>query len=379
MKKICVVTGSRAEYGLLKSLLTEIIKNNNLQLQLIVTGMHTSEKFGLTRDLIIADGFEIDFQIDMKFEKDNPLSITTDMGYEMVGFAKAFDVLKPDTLLVLGDRYEILVATCVSTIYGIQVVHLCGGDITEGAYDDNIRHAITKMSHIHLATNKVSAKRIIQMGEHPDRVYIVGNPGLWDIINLKEDRDIQSKFKMNEKNIIVIYHPETMLSNNINQQNIVNILMALSKLIDKNMNIYFIGTNSDNDNIIISEEIINFINSHENCYMYTSLDRNCYLNLLKCCDLIIGNSSSGIYEAPLLNTPTINIGNRQTGRFKARSVIDCEAIVDDIISGIISGFKFSGDIEYAYPIENSCEKIIKILENIDNISESKKKFYDISW
>ena len=335
MKKICIVTGSRAEYGLLRWVLEGIKKSSKLNLQLIVTGTHLSKKFGQTINYIEKDGFRIDCKVNTHLTSDTPEGITKSMGKGMNGFAIALNQLKPDILLVLGDRYEILVSVISAMIASIPIAHLHGGELTEGAYDDSIRHSITKMSHLHFVANQEYKNRVVQLGENPNRVFNVGGLGIDNIRKLKllKKKDLEAvlNFKFLEKNLLITYHPVT-LEPNANAKYMDELLQALNKL--KDIGLIFTMPNADIEHKVIFNKINNFCKKNKNAKSYISLGQLRYLSCIKYIDGVVGNSSSGLIEAPSFKKGTINIGNRQTGRIKAKSIIDCQPKRISILNAI---------------------------------------------
>ena len=324
MRKICIITGSRAEYGLLHSLLEKIKKDKNTKLQIIATCMHLLPKFGNTYKEIIKDGFKIDYKVKMPIPSSKPESITGATGLGMIGFSKAFLKLKPDLVVVLGDRFEVLSASFAALSKNIPIAHIHGGESTFGAIDEAIRHSITKMSTWHFAASKVYKKRIIQMGENPKRVYLVGSLGVERIKKIKflskTILEKKIKFKFGKKNILITFHPET-LSNKSKKESFKNLLYALKKVDDTS--IIFTLPNADAGGDKIAKMIKAFTKLNKKKYIaFKSMGDKLYLSTMKYSDLVIGNSSSGIIEAPCFNIPTINIGDRQQGRLQAKSIIN---------------------------------------------------------
>lgn len=323
-RKICVVTGSRAEYGLLYWLLKEIQADPELKLQLAVTGMHLSPEFGLTYKQIEADGFNIDAKVEMLLSSDTPLGIAKSMGLGTIGFAETFERLKPDIVVVLGDRFEILAAAQAALVARIPIAHIHGGETSEGAMDESIRHAISKMAQWHIVAAEPYRKRLIQMGEAPDRVFNFGAPGL-DHLNritwlsrtqLEESLEIQFK----EPLFLITYHPVT-LSDSPPEIAMHELLAALEQFHDATM--IFTYPNADIGGRILIEYIDHFVARHPgSTKAFVSLGQQRYLSLMREADIIIGNSSSGLIEAPAVKKATVNIGDRQKGRIKASSVID---------------------------------------------------------
>ncbi len=334
-RKICVVTATRAEYGLLYWLMKEIKDDEDLQLQLLVTGMHLSEQFGSTYKEIDKE-FNIDKKIDISLNNDSAVGICESMGLAQSSFAKAFHELNPDIVVILGDRYEMLSVATSAMILNIPIAHLHGGELTQGVYDDAIRHSITKMSHLHFTANFEYRNRVIQLGENPKRVFNVGGLGLDNIKKLKLLNQIEFEtrinFKLNTKNFLVTFHPIT-LENESSQVQFQELLNALDKL--ENTNIIFTYANADTNGRIINEMIESYVENHkETCIAFKSLGQLRYLSALQFMDAVVGNSSSALLEAPTFKIASINIGNRQEGRLKAQSVVDCKALSTEILESI---------------------------------------------
>lgn len=384
MRKVCVITATRAEYGLLKPLMQLIKESNQLQLQTVVTGAHLSPEFGLTYKNIENEGFVIDEKVEILLSSDTPSSIAKTMGMAMMGMADILPRLKPDLIVILGDRYEMLSIASAATIFKIPIAHLHGGEITEGAYDDAIRHSITKMSHLHFTSTEEYRKRIIQMGENPENVFNVGAIGLDNIRDLKLlskkelENDLEIKFK--KYNYQVTFHPETLgnLSSAEQFQNLLNV-------IEKQEDSFFVFTkaNADTDGRIINQMIDDFVKKHSNiAKAFNSLGTLRFLSTVKICTAIVGNSSSGILEAPSLCTPTINIGDRQKGRTQASCVINVDHSEVDILSGFelvkknISENKLS-EVKNPYDKGGAAKEILnKILDY--NTLQTNKYFYNLS-
>ena len=383
-RKICVVTGTRAEYGLLRWLMDGINKSTKLDLQIVATGMHLSPEFGLTYQEIENDGFKIDKKIEMLLSADTPSSISKSTGLGLIGFADAFYELNPDIVIVLGDRYEVLAASLAAMFENIPVAHIHGGETTAGAFDEAIRHSITKMSWWHFVAADEYEKRVIQLGENPGRVFNVGGLGVDAIkkTNLlsKDELMIKTGIKFGKKNLLITYHPVT-LENKTSQQDFKSLLDVLSEI--KDIYLIFTMPNADSDGRIIKQMIENFINKHpKNSISFTSMGSLNYLSTLQYIDGVIGNSSSGLAEAPTFKIGTINIGDRQKGRLKAESIIDCEPTKKSIKLAIdkLYGHKFQKDIhsvQNPYGDGDAIEKIMSILSNKPIPEDMKKDFYDL--
>ncbi|MFY9105138.1 UDP-N-acetylglucosamine 2-epimerase [Aliarcobacter cryaerophilus] len=383
MKKICVVTGTRAEYGLLYWLLKEIEADKDLELQLIVTGMHLSPEFGLTYKEIEKE-FKINKKIEMLLSSDTSVGISKSMGLAQISFAESYDELKPDIVIVLGDRYEIFSATSAAMIAKIPIAHLHGGEKTEGAFDESIRHSITKMSHLHFTATEEYKNRVIQLGEHPSRVFNVGGMGIENIKRLKllskDEFEKSIEFKLNSKNILVTFHPVT-LENSTAKEQFQQLLDAIDELEDTN--IIFTKANSDTDGRVINTMIDEYgtKNSHKSI-VFTSLGQLRYLSALQYVDAVVGNSSSGLAEAPSFKIGTINIGDRQKGRIKASSVIDCEPNKDSILKSFekLYSKEFQETLKTTinpYGDGYASKKIVEILKSVDLKNILKKSFYDL--
>jgi len=383
MKKVCVITGTRAEYGLLYWLMKEIVADNELELQLIVTGMHLSPEFGLTYKEIEKE-FKIDKKIEMLLSSDTSIGISKSMGLAQISFSEAYEELKPDIVVVLGDRYEIFSATSAAMIANIPLAHLHGGETTEGAFDESIRHCITKMSHLHFTATDEYKNRVIQLGEHPNRVFNVGGMGIENIKRLKlltrDEFEESIDFKLNKKNILVTFHPVT-LENSTAKEEFQELLDAIDEL--KDTNIIFTKANSDTDGRIINQMIDEYVSKESNkSICFTSLGQLRYLSALQYVNAMVGNSSSGLLEAPSFKIGTINIGDRQKGRKKANSIIDCEPNK----KSIKKAFKKLYFLEFQNSLVNvknpygdgcSSQKIIKEIKKVDLKNILKKSFYDL--
>ena len=342
MRKICVITGTRAEFGLLRPLITLIAKDEELQLQLIATGMHLSSEFGYTLDEIIAAGFVVDKKVECLLSSDSSVGISKSMALAISGFADALETLQPDLVVVLGDRTEILGAVIAAGMANIPIAHLHGGETTEGAYDEAIRHSITKFSHLHFTSTEAYRKRVIQLGEQPEMVFNVGAIGLDAIKNLKllnkEEFEKSIGFKLKKRNVLITYHPVT-LEKEAPIQTFENILQALDQLSETGL--IFTHANSDKNGRVINKMITEYVDIHkEKAVAFKSLGQLRYLSALQFVDFVIGNSSSGILEVPAFYIPTINIGDRQKGRICNESVINSNNSLEDIEKSITFAPKF---------------------------------------
>jgi len=382
-RKICVITGSRAEYGLLYWLIKEINSDDELELQLIATGMHLSPEFGSTYKEI-EKNFKINKKIEMDLSSDTSQSISKSMGLAQISFSQAYSELKPDIITVLGDRYEILSAVISAMISNIPIAHIHGGEITEGSWDNNIRHCISKMAHLHFTASEEYKRRVIQLGEQPNKVYNVGGLGIENIkkLNLLSRSDLQDKinFKFNLKNIMITFHPVT-LENNTSKNQFQEILNAVNEL--KNTNIIFTKANSDLNGKVINQMIDEYVYENpKKSVSYVSLGQEKYLSVLQYIDVIVGNSSSGLLEAPSFKIATINIGDRQKGRICSKSVINCLPIKKNIKKSldIVYSPKFQKllkTVENPYDNGITSKKIARVLKNFNLENILKKQFNDI--
>jgi GDP/UDP-N,N'-diacetylbacillosamine 2-epimerase (hydrolysing) len=355
-----------------------------LDLQLIVTGMHLSPEFGSTVNLIEKDGFRVDRKVETLLSSDTAAGVTKSMGIGLIGFADIFTELKPDLLLVLGDRFEIFVAATAAMVARIPIAHLHGGELTEGAFDDAMRHSITKLSHLHFVAADEYRKRVIQLGEQPDKVFLTGAIGIDNILSLKLlergelERELGIKFSL--RNLLITFHPVT-LEHNASLMQLDELLYALESL--SNTSLIFTMPNADNESRGLMKKIQNFCLDHSNAQLFTSLGQLNYLSCVKQMDGVIGNSSSGLIEVPSLNKGTINIGDRQKGRLKASSVIDCDPnrlSIGNAIATLYSDEFQSGlkGVSNPYGSGGTSNMIVRILEEQNFNQLLKKNFYDAS-
>lgn len=380
-KKICVVSGTRADYGLLYWVMKLIQSDSDLELQIIVTGMHLSTEFGLTYQEIEQDGFIINEKVEMLLSSDSSKGVTKSLGLGVIGFADAFERLQPDIIILLGDRYEILAAAEAALIAKIPIAHIAGGDITEGAFDEAIRHSITKMSHLHFVTNELSRQRVRQLGENPEHIYNVGSPGIDRIKRLKLlsrdelERDLGFQFKA--KNFLVTFHPTTLGIKSAGEE-FKEILNALD-FFCPDVGLIFTMPNSDPEGHMIMQLLEKFANEHPNSKVYTSLGQLRYLSTIGIVDVVVGNSSSGLYEVPSFKKPTVNIGERQKGRLEASSVISCECKKEVIIKAIKEALiKDCSDTINPYGDGDSSIKIINVLKQFNDYRKLlQKHFFEI--
>lgn len=384
MRKICIVTGSRAEYGLLSGLMKAIQQDTKLQLQIIATNMHLSPEFGLTYKEIEQDGFKIDKKVQMLLSGDTSNATTKSVGLATIGFADAYEDLQPDLVVVLGDRYEILAAVTAALFFKIPVAHLHGGEITEGAYDDCIRHAITKMSHLHFTSTEAYRQRVIQLGEQPERVFYVGAIGIENIKHTsflsKQELEESIHFSLGDKSLLVTYHPVT-LENHTAASQCQNLLNALNEFPE--YKVIFTLPNSDTDGRILIQMIQEYASKNsERCMSIPSLGLKRYLSALKYVNAVVGNSSSGIIEVPSFRIPTLNIGNRQNGRIAADSVVHCGTEKQAIIEGlekVLSSKQrdIAKKVSNPYEKENTTKRILDTIKNYPLENLVCKTFYNI--
>jgi len=381
---ICVITGTRAEYGLLYWVMKEIHQAEELELQIIATGMHLSPEFGLTYRQIEEDGFTIDYKVDFLLSSDTESGIAKSMGLGMAGFADAFVELQPDLVVVLGDRFEIFSAAAAATVARIPIAHLHGGETTEGAFDESFRHSVTKMSHLHFTATDDYRNRVIQLGEQPDRVFNFGAVGIDNIKRLellsRDAFEDSVGFKLGKRNLLVTFHPVT-LENATAEAQFSAILAALDEL--EETHFIFTKANADTGGKIINQMIDGYASSHPTrCTAHTSLGQLRYLSALQYVDGVIGNSSSGLLEVPSFKAGTINIGDRQRGRIKADSVIDCEPTLERITFALETLFSpvFQDRIltvDNPYGGGGVAEKIVDVIGLFPLDGILKKKFHDM--
>jgi len=383
MRKICVITGSRAEYGLLRWVLQGIKDDPVVRLQIIATGMHLSREFGLTYREIEKNGFCIDRKVKMLTNSDTPVGIAKSMGKGLIGFADAFNELKPDLIVVLGDRFEIFSAVAAALVARIPVAHLHGGELTQGAFDDSIRHSITKMSSLHFVATKEYRQRVIQLGEQPQRVFTVGGLGIDNMLRLtllkREELELALNFKLGKKNLLVNFHPVT-LERDAGIKQMSELLNVLGRM--KETKLIFTLPNADTNNRKFIKMVKRFVSRHPNARAYPSLGQLRYLSCVAQVDGVVGNSSSGLTEVPSFKKGTINIGDRQKGRLQSISVINCQATRQSI--GIAIRRLYSRDFQASlsqvrnpYGTGGASDKMVKILKRCSLDGLSKKAFYDL--
>jgi len=382
-RKICVVTGSRAEYGLLRWVMQGIRASDHLELQVVATGMHLSEAFGYTYREIEQDGFTIDKRVDLQLLGDSSLQVAKSMSLGLAGFAEAFESLGPDLVLLLGDRFEIFSAAAAAMVSRIPLAHLHGGETTEGAFDESIRHAVTKLAHLHFVAADEYRRRVIQLGEDPVRVFLVGGLGVDSILRLAPMSRVSLEeslgFSFRPRNLLVTFHPATLEIDAAADQ-MRELLMALSTLHDTGL--IFTLPNADPGGRAVTELISDFVSCHENACAFPSLGQSRYLSCIRQVDGVIGNSSSGLLEVPSFSKGTVNIGSRQRGRLKASSVIDCQPQCHAILHAIDAMYapEFQAQLQATknpYGDGGASDKIVSILEHISFEYLLEKSFYDI--
>lgn len=387
MKRIVIVTATRAEYGLLQPLMVKLGHDSRFDLKVVVTGMHLSPEFGMTVREIEKDGIRIDKEIEILLSSDTPVSLSKSMGLALISFSEYFAECSPDALLVLGDRFETLAVCCAAVNARIPIFHLNGGETTEGVIDEVIRHAITKMSYLHFASTEKYRHRIIQLGEEPCRVFHVGAMGVENALHTEllslDELEASIGFKLGKQYAVGTFHAVTLEDHTAAQQT-QEMLNAVSNHAD--INYLFTKANADTDGRIINKLLSDYANGHENFVLVDSLGMKKYLSALRYASFIIGNSSSGLIEAPSFHIPTINIGDRQKGRVAGKTVIHCEptlAAIDKAIAQVIDE-KFRMSIQDAvnpYGDGNTSNRIIRIISDflLNDKVDLKKKFYDIEF
>jgi len=381
-RKICVITGSRAEYGLLRWVMQGVKDDPELTLQMVATGMHLSPRFGLTYQEIESDGFDIDRKVEMLTESDTPVGVAKSMGNAMIGFADALDELRPDIIVVLGDRFEILSAALAANVMGLPIAHIGGGDVGRGTYDNNFRHCISKLSSLHFVTNEDSKLRVIQLGEDPTYVFNFGSTAVdnFQLLRILSKDELQNSLnlKFEDDVLLMTFHP---LSANpgTSLKQLAEILNAIETLRhSRKFTLILTNANADSEGMGINEVLRQYAKISTDTYFFDDLGQVRYLSIMKLAKVVIGNSSSGIYEAAYCMTPTVNIGNRQEGRTAPASVIHCPAKSEEVVASIEQALKFKMvGIDMVYGSGNTSTQIVKVLKkqilqriNID------KKFYD---
>jgi len=389
MQKICVFTGTRAEYGLLKPLMDKILLDKVSHLQILATGMHLSPDFGNTYKLIEQDGFTIDEKIEILLSSDTPVGISKAMGLGLISFSEALSRLHPDIVVILGDRFESMVMACACMNHRIPIAHIHGGETTQGAIDEAFRHSITKMSHLHFTSTKEYQRRVIQLGENPDRVFNVGAIGIENIRKMpllsKENLEREIVFDLGRCFFLITFHPVTLELSTAESQfvKLLSALETLNKTHDNKIKFVFTKANADMDGRIINQLIDQYTAQHtEHSIAFTSMGQLRYLSAMKYASAVVGNSSSGIVEAPSFKVPTVNIGDRQKGRIRAHSIIDCEPNQKAILNALEKALSDSF-LEELTTVTNPHEqpetanRIVEVLKKTDLSSIIKKEFFDI--
>jgi len=379
--RVCVVTGTRAEYGLLRAVMAALKRDRAFDLRVVASAMHLAPEFGFTYREIEADGFRIDAKVDMLLAGDTAASAAKSMGVGVVGFADVYQRLKPDLVMLLGDRFEALAAASTALVMGLPIAHLSGGDVTEGAFDDAIRHAITKMAHLHFTASAQSAARVRQMGEDAKRVFAVGDPGLDSLITMKLlgrgalERELGFAFRT--RNLLVTFHPVTLDRAPSTRQFAV-LLEALAAL-GADVGLLFTKPNADPEGRALIAMLEKFVKGRANAAAFASLGHRRYLSAMAVCDAVVGNSSSGLLEAPSLRKPAVNIGSRQAGRLRARTVIDCPVDAGAIKRAIAKAFAMRiGKVANPYGDGHAAERIVRILKRIGDPADLlRKSFRDL--
>lgn len=382
MGKVCFVTGSRAEFGLLQHVIANSEQSLGIETQIIVTGSHLSPQHGQTIDEIKASGFHSSAEVDLAIGPGEIADVTHSLALAIEGFGGALSALQPDLLVVLGDRYEILGAVSAALIAGVPVAHLHGGEITEGAFDDAIRHSITKMSHLHFVANETYAKRVIQMGENPSRVFTVGGLGVDAIkrTQLLDKAELEKSLglKFGKRNLLVTYHPVTN-DREKDVEALKNLLAALSELEDTVL--IFTKPNADVGHSELANMLTHYVEKNEDAFLYDSLGQARYYSCLQFVDGVVGNSSSGLLEAPTFGIGTLNIGDRQKGRLLADSVVSCDPSFKSIRTAldklVAPEFRRSlKGVSNPYGDGGAAQGIMDVISKVDFSGLINKGFYD---
>ena len=386
-KKICVMTATRAEFGLIKSVIEKLIEVPEFDVRIVATGMHLSPEFGMTYKEIEECGFKVDRKIEMQLSSDSTVAVAKTMGLTMISFADYFEQEKPDYVLITGDRYEAMAVATTAMVMRIPIIHLFGGETTEGAIDECIRHSISKMSYLHFTTTEAYRKRVIQLGENPKRVFAVGGTGSENVKNqklmTKPELEKSLDFDLSKPYVVVTLHSVT-LENSSAESQVKELLKACDA--HPELNYVFTKANSDADGRIINLALEEYCKTHNNSKVYESLGYIRYLSAVKYSEFVLGNSSSGIMEVPSLGVPTVDIGDRERGRLRAESVINClpdsESIIKAMDKALSKEFKeFAKTVKNPYAGSNTSSEMVRIIkENIlNNDVDLKKKFYDVSF
>jgi len=380
-RRVCVVSGGRADYGLLYWPMKEIAASAEFELQLVLTGMHLAPEFGATAAQAERDGFAVAARVEMLLASDTAVGVAKSIGLGVIGFADAFERLKPDLLMLLGDRFEILAAAAAALVARLPVAHLCGGDVTEGAFDEAIRHAITKMAHLHFATHAEAARRLRQLGEDPQRIFNVGSPGIDYIRRLepmtRDDVARETGLDLGGRVLLVTFHPPTLGSAPALAE--FEELLAALDAEGPETTLAFTMPNADTAGRALAARLERFVESHAKARLFRALGSRLYLNLLRQADAIVGNSSSGLLEAPSLGTPTVDIGERQQGRPKAESVISCRGERRAIAAAIAAARQRpKAPVDNPYGAGDAARRIVETLRRIGDFRAlTQKRFFDL--
>lgn len=383
-RKVGVVTGTRADYGLLRWLMQDLRDDGGVELQVLATGMHLSPEFGLTVHELEADGFVAAARVEMLLSADTPVAIAKSVGLGVIGFADALERLRPDVLVVLGDRFEILAAVQAALLARIPVAHVHGGERTEGAVDESIRHAITKMAQLHFVAAEPYRRRVVQMGESPERVFNLGAPGLDALTRLplldRAALEARLSFRLSDPTFLVTFHPETLVESEPAAQ-FQHLLDALDAF--PHAQVLLTRPNADTHGRALGALIDNYVAKRPGrALAVTSLGHQGYLSALKACAVVVGNSSSGIIEAPAVGCPTVNVGDRQAGRLRAASILDVPCRTQAIIGGIARALspEFRAGLQSVasvYGQGNASRAIAQVLKKVDLAGLARKQFHDV--
>ena len=383
-RKIAVFTGSRAEYGLLRPLIQLLQKDAQFQLQMLVSGTHLSPEYGFTCTEIEEDGHRLDEKVEILLSSDSAIGVCKSMGLGLIGFAESLDRLDPDIFVILGDRFEAFAAASAAMIQQIPIAHIHGGEITNGAIDNQIRHCITKMSHLHFTSTEIYRRRVVQMGEPREDVFWVGALGVENIKQLdllsRASFESETGIALPEKTLLLTYHPETLGMDCARGQ-----MKSLFEALDSfpEMNLIFTKSNADEQGREINRLVDLYCGARQNATAVNSLGQRRYLSAVRHSLSVVGNSSSGIIEAPSLCTPTVNIGHRQDGRMKAKSIIDCSADRENIARALSKAVsqefrQFARTVSNPYEKEGTAKTIKQILGNVRLENIMRKKFHDLA-
>lgn len=386
MKKICIVTTTRADYGLFRRIIKLINQDSKLNLLLVVTGTHLEDKYGNTIEEIEFDNFPISYKINMNMSKNKEIDIINSMAIAQKKFGKIYEKEKPDLLLILGDRYELIPICSSAMIFKIPIAHISGGEVTKGAIDDVVRHCITKMSYVHFPACEIYRKRIIQLGENPENIFNYGDLGVENIKKMKyltkQELGEILNIDLSIPYVLLTFHPTTLEDGN-EVEHLNQILLAIEEM-DRYQYI-ITKSNADLGGEIINKMLERYCETHNHVFLFSSLGSKKYISAIKYCEFVLGNSSSGFYEVPALRKPTINIGNRQSGRIKLESIINCEPKKEAIIHAtkIIKNNEFLKKIEnmvIPYDGNNTSSRIVQKIKEIlyDKEINLEKEFFDIN-